>query len=588
MLKYIYGELMMKSTKSSETLKNLISDLERRVEDGILEKNNLVFIKKLLEKAEDESEAITICKLATTYNKTGLIYDKKLEISNDSINYLKKNEKLSFDNGGIKHKLIIGDNYDALLNLLIEYRGLIDIIYIDPPYGSNSMGEFAVTNYSNEINRDNLLSMMYPRLLIAKQLLSKDGIILCSIDDKNQAYLKCLFDDVFGESNFVANLVRNSSNSHSGTNHSISNQVDYVLFYSKDISFKENFIQVKKKEYEFDKLDENGKYKLSPLIRSGNHATDVSRPNCYYPIYVSKDLKEFSLKKKDSYLEIFPPKINDKVNKVWGWGNKWSNEKFSKNFDFRKNSELTKTNINLLVALRNDKNQIEIFRKHYEWDNGDSKKTFTTSAYGNIIENCLNTKGTNLLKEIFGSKIFDNPKPIELINYLLEISFKKADTILDFFAGSGTTGHAILEWNRENDDDKQFILVQLDENLEDIYKHAHSDNKETAAGSLDFIKLHNLPLNLGSITYERLSRIMNGKSSLNKTDYKWLKNNKPYGNSLDVYDFKSVSVFDDKIFGLIDETDYGFSKFNTLQEKIEWVCNNFETVARKLKNVKKD
>ena len=579
---------MMKSTKSSETLKNLISDLERRVEDGILEKNNLVFIKKLLEKAEDESEAITICKLATTYNKTGLIYDKKLEISNDSINYLKKNEKLSFDNGGIKHKLIIGDNYDALLNLLIEYRGLIDIIYIDPPYGSNSMGEFAVTNYSNEINRDNLLSMMYPRLLIAKQLLSKDGIILCSIDDKNQAYLKCLFDDVFGESNFVANLVRNSSNSHSGTNHSISNQVDYVLFYSKDISFKENFIQVKKKEYEFDKLDENGKYKLSPLIRSGNHATDVSRPNCYYPIYVSKDLKEFSLKKKDSYLEIFPPKINDKVNKVWGWGNKWSNEKFSKNFDFRKNSELTKTNINLLVALRNDKNQIEIFRKHYEWDNGDSKKTFTTSAYGNIIENCLNTKGTNLLKEIFGSKIFDNPKPIELINYLLEISFKKADTILDFFAGSGTTGHAILEWNRENDDDKQFILVQLDENLEDIYKHAHSDNKETAAGSLDFIKLHNLPLNLGSITYERLSRIMNGKSSLNKTDYKWLKNNKPYGNSLDVYDFKSVSVFDDKIFGLIDETDYGFSKFNTLQEKIEWVCNNFETVARKLKNVKKD
>lgn len=95
-------------------------------------------------------------------------------------------------------KLIIGDNYQALQNLLIQYRGKIDVIYIDPPYGKDSMGEFAKTNYNNAITRDNLLSMLYPRLVLARQLLSDGGVIFCSIDDKNQAYVKCLFDEIFG------------------------------------------------------------------------------------------------------------------------------------------------------------------------------------------------------------------------------------------------------------------------------------------------------------------------------------------------------------------------------------------------------
>jgi adenine-specific DNA-methyltransferase len=574
----------MISKKSKETIENLLLDLEKRVEAGILERNNLNFIKKLLEKAEDENEAITICKLGTTYNKTGLVYEKKLEISNDYLPVFVKNKKLSFDNGGVKHKLIIGDNYDALLNLLVEYRNKIDIIYIDPPYGSNSIGEFAKTNYNNEINRDNLLSMMYPRLILAKQLMSKEGIILCSIDDKNQAYLKCLFDDVFGESNFIANFVRNTSNSHSGTNHTITSQVDYVLFYCKDNSFKENFIQVKKKEYDFPFEDFNGKYKLSPLIRQGNHATDVSRPNCYYPIYVSKDLSNFSLSKKEGYLEILPPKINEKTNKRWGWANKWNYDVYDKNFNFNKESEKTKTNINLLVAKKNEQGDVEIFRKHYEWDNSDSKKTYTTSAFGNIIEDCLNIKGTNLLKDIFEEKIFDNPKPIELIKNLISTTFVNASNILDFFAGSGTSGHAVLDWNRENDDDKQFILVQLDESLEKILEKSDNDSKERAQTSLDFAAKNNLPKKLSSITYERLNRIMNGVSNTGNNQFKWLKKNLPYENSLDVYEIVQLSVYNENIFKQVDELDYGQSKFNNIKDKIEWVCNNFEKVARKLKN----
>jgi adenine-specific DNA-methyltransferase len=185
-----------------ETVKNLIKQLRERERDGILEKNNLIFIEKLISKADSEEEAIKIAELGTIYKKTGLHFDRKLEISTDSIKVYKKNDKLSFEQGGIHHKLIIGDNYDALMNLLITHRNKIDVIYIDPPYGCDDMGEFAETNYENQITRDNLLSMLEPRLILAKQLLSEDGVIFCSIDDKNYAYLKCLFDEVFGERNF--------------------------------------------------------------------------------------------------------------------------------------------------------------------------------------------------------------------------------------------------------------------------------------------------------------------------------------------------------------------------------------------------
>ena len=168
-----------------------MSELEKRVKEQILERSNYDLLKKLIEKADTLDEAIKIAELGTTYKRTGFHFDKRLEKQSDTITYFKKNEALSFvtDPQAITHKLIIGDNYPALLNLLIEYKGRINVIYIDPPYGKDSMGEFAETNYDNAITRDNLLSMLYPRLMLARQLLSDDGVIFCSIDDKNQAYV---------------------------------------------------------------------------------------------------------------------------------------------------------------------------------------------------------------------------------------------------------------------------------------------------------------------------------------------------------------------------------------------------------------
>ena len=187
----------------------LVAELQRRVNDKILEPTNAELLTKLIRKADSDNEAMMIAELGTTYKRTGLHFDKRLEKMTNDIRYFKKNERLSFHTDDAKptHKLIIGDNYEALQNLLIQYKGKVDVIYIDPPYGKDSMGEFAQTNYENAITRDNLLSMLYPRLMLAKQLLSDTGVIFCSIDDRNQAYVKCLFDEVFGENNFVSNII---------------------------------------------------------------------------------------------------------------------------------------------------------------------------------------------------------------------------------------------------------------------------------------------------------------------------------------------------------------------------------------------
>lgn len=191
---------MLKTSK-----KDLLNELQRRVDDKILEPTNYELLKKLIEKADSLDEAIMIAELGTTYKRTGFHFDKRLEKLTDTIKYFKRNDELSFetDKRQKHHKLIIGDNYPALLNLLVEYKGSIDVIYIDPPYGKDTMGEFAKTNYENAITRDNLLSMLYPRLLLAKKLLSADGTIFCSIDDRNQSYIKALFDEIFGEGSFL-------------------------------------------------------------------------------------------------------------------------------------------------------------------------------------------------------------------------------------------------------------------------------------------------------------------------------------------------------------------------------------------------
>ena len=168
------------------------------------------------------------------------------------------------------------------------------------------------------------------------------------------------------------------------------------------------------------------------------------------------------------------------------------------------------------------------------------------------------------LKEIFSNPPFDSPKPIRLLLQILKIASNPDSIILDFFAGSGTTGHAVLDLNEKDGGDRQFILCQLNEKTETTPNGIACD-----------------------VTSKRLKRVMTGECYDGTKDFDWIKKNKPYGGNLDVYEIASVANFESTEgktpFDVVDETLYGQDKFKTLREKIEWVCKNFSNTQKTLK-----
>ena len=507
--------------------------MDRRVDDKVLEPSNASLLKKLIENADNDSEAVQIAALGTTYKRTGLHFDKRLEKDTQTIHYFKKNETLSFkdDKSDITHKLIIGDNYYALLNLLIQYRNSIDVIYIDPPYGKDSMGEFAKTNYENAITRDNLLSMLYTRLVLAKQLLSPSGVIFCSIDDKNQAYVKCLFDEVFNESNFIGMFMWFKSETPPNLSKKIKKNLEYIICYQKkkDNSRFVGFKTDSKSNDPTTKPQNSLKvwtFEPNTLIIDSNDC--VIKAGTYGTVKFPNILKDDLIVKN---------KTNQ--NKV----------RFENRFIWKQDTlDETMPTIKMYLS----KNGVLSY-KRFE---------YSTSVPSNLIDGKIGVTTTEKAKttliKILNKDLFDYPKPFDLIEYLVKLTGRNNLFILDFFAGSGTTGHAILNLNKMNSMNHTFILCQLNEN-----KEKDSDTPNGIAYN---------------VTYERLKRIMTGECYDGTNDFPWIKDNDPYGGSLDVYEIESIpndSATEGKTpFELIDETLYGQEKLST-KDKIEWVCENF-------------
>ena len=566
----------------NKSKEELISEIERRVEDKIIEKTNADLIIKLINNSDSLSEAIAIAQLGTTYKRTGFHFDKRLEKMDNTIKYFRKNEELSFvnDSSRLTHKLIIGDNYDALLNLLIEYRNKIDVIYIDPPYGKDDMGDFAIVNYNNNITRDNLLSMLYPRLYLAKQLLSENGVIYCSMDNKNNSYVKCLFDEIFGEANYLGTIIQRKGNAQNDALN-IQNNHDYIITYCKNRKYegsKEKPIlrdgKIIKKEVS---LDENGKYyyKGSGIVTGGQGGTLNKRKNLGYTIYYNKTTKDkiaiqdynlslaetsndeslvYSTKNEyisKGYTIIRPPK---KGSKLGAWT--WSLEKFNR----EKDNIFITDNLSVVQKVYVDeKNIFNIDGKQYY-----IKDSLTKNI--NSVIDFNSGSGTTQLKEVMTEKDFDNPKNVELIKFLVEI-YRGTDnpTVLDFFAGSGTTGQAVLSLNRDDDGLRKCILVTSNEITDKTPNGVPYD-----------------------VTTKRLKRIMSGECYDGNTKFDWIKNNEPYGDNLDVFEIDKVANFESSEnktpFDVIDETLYGLNKFNSVKKKIEWVCNNFEHTQKDLES----
>lgn len=510
----------------------LLADIDRRVADHILEPTNAELLKKLILQADSDNEAIMIAELGTTYKRTGLHFDKRLEKTGEDIHYFRRNEELSFhtDDSKPTNKLIIGDNYQALQNLLIEYRGQVDVIYIDPPYGKDSMGEFAKTNYENALTRDNLLSMLWPRLQLAKQLLSDSGVIFCSIDDKNQAYVKCLFDEVFGENNFINSFVwqKNSSEKTDKTQFTVN--TEYILLYANGAEYTlhdtyKPLSDASIKLYKHDDNDGRGRYATVSLQKPSSPG-----PETEY-----------------DYI--------DNNNRVWpcpakGW-------------------RMTKDKIK---ALEND-NRLVFSGTHPRvkdyWNERKNEGKRIDTLWNDLPQN---SAGSSQLIEIFGFIPFDNPKPIELVKRCIDIVGDHS-IVLDFFAGSGTTGHAVLELNRSErkegdlinegkpEGNRTFILCQLNEKT------------DTTPNGIAY-----------DVTAKRLKRIITGECYDGTKDFDWLKKNKPYGGNLEVYEIGTVlnseTVEGKTPVDVIDETLYGLPRFDTLRDKVEWVYNNFQQTQK--------
>ena len=398
------------------------------------EKRQEIFFNELL--APDEINRLIDLKVLTNWKRyTAVGEEEVIDIQRDENSIICEN------------LLIKGNNLIAIHCLKQQFREQVKLIYIDPPY--NTGGEANIFTYNNTFNHSTWLTFMKNRLDVAKQLLRKDGFIAISIDSYELLYLGTLADEVFGRDNRVAILTIVHHPAGKTNNNFFATTNEFLLVYAKNRELAEiNFFDISEgTERTYRYADAISAYKLEALMRKGatRNARREDRPKQFYPIYISKDLKRFSLTKEEDCHEVFP--IEDGIE--WVWSNSPSTLQ-------------SKIDANELVAKRRRDGSIQILfkRRITDYKGQRPKTTWTDTKYNATVH------GTQLLESILGKKQFSYPKSLYTLLDIVRIMTGEEDLILDFFAGSGTTGHAVLELNEQDGGNRQFILVeQLEEHV---------------------------------------------------------------------------------------------------------------------------
>jgi adenine-specific DNA-methyltransferase len=380
-------------------------------------------------------------------------------------------ESVDFEN--TNNLYIEGDNLEVLKLLQTAYYCKVKMIYIDPPY--NTGNDFVyeddfkdplakykeITSQTTKSNPEtmgryhtNWLNMMYPRLRLAANLLRDDGVIFISIDDNEVYNLQKLCNEVFGEENFVGLFTIQSNPRGSQNSKNLSYVHEYILMYAKSICELELRGLGKDEEAisEYSLKDETGRrYRLLGLRKRGGAWRKEDRPNMFYPVYVNPKNQTVSLTKLNNhFIEVIPKRPTGELSR-WTWGL----EKFKQELD-----KVVAKKVNRI----GEPDAWDIFRKDYiDDDDGEVKTTKVKTIWCEKETNYQNAK--NEIKELFGnSEIFDYPKPTYIINKLASmLSMDDFDIILDFFSGSATTAHAVMQLNAEDGMQRRFILIQLPE-----------------------------------------------------------------------------------------------------------------------------
>lgn len=423
-----------------------------------------IFMNKYeLAKKINELEGLTndekseLIKLLRSQKKYGLVWEDKPEdaeqrMVNEQPVLVEVPERaiLSDDAEAPNHILIEGDNLEALTALSYTHAGKIDVIYIDPPYNTGNKDFIYNDSFVDKedgYRHSKWLSFMNKRLKIAKNLLSDKGVIFISIDDNEQAPLKLLCDEIFGERNFVAKFDwRKKTGANDAKDIAVITESILLYSNSKVLAVEreiwnrdEGSRNMKRFKFSDEFVETRGKYYLDTLDRGGLQYSDSMN---------------YGIEAPDGGM-IYPNGRSEFVNDGWIW--KWGKDKVKWGLE-NKFLEFVKSK-------KSSGSKYTIKYKVYEnVDNEGNIRKKVGRAFTNFILEPINQQGNSELMALFGEVPFSNPKPLGLLQYLLNTIVIKDVTILDFFAGSGTTLHATMQLNAEDGGHRQCILVTNNEN----------------------------------------------------------------------------------------------------------------------------
>ena len=461
-------------------MNNIIDGLSMNLEQANMDKLKSVFPECFAEGKLDIDKLLSLCGeyIDNDFEKYKFEWKGKAEClrlaQKRSTGTLRPCPEESVNWDTTKNLYIEGDNLEVLKLLQTAYYRKVKMIYIDPPYNTGNdfvyEDDFAdplarykeVTQQTTKSNPEtmgryhtNWLNMMYPRLRLAANLLRDDGVIFISIDDNEVTNLRKICDEVFGEENFVNQFAWiNNITGRQISGKGAVKTYEHIVVYAKNISeISEFFVDVNlakqsmpdtykgfKKEI---RVDEYGEYAIGDTLYNHNRIfNEETRPNLVFSIFYNPDTKEITTgnigERKDGYVELLPHKNGDGFHKYHAW--RWSKQKIqNESHD--------------LIILPTSNGGYEIYTK-----TRDFNKTLLKDTITNI------SNGDKEIKELFdGRKYFNYPKSTDLLKIILNSTQYNDDIILDFFSGSATTAHAVMQLNAEDGGNRQFIMVQLPE-----------------------------------------------------------------------------------------------------------------------------